>query len=309
MARAAVIGAGLAGLTAARALADAGVAVTVFEKSRGLGGRLATRRTADGLDFDHGAPLVGPGAGDFAAFLLAAVAAGDAAPWGGGTVGLPGMSGLVRGLAAGLDIRFGTEVATVAPEGARWRAMLPDGAQGADAGVFEAVLVAAPAPQTVRLCAAIPAIAGPAASARMAPCWTLMAAWTAPVPGPDDRAGKGATARLVRSSSKPGRAGAPDRWVAHADAAWTLAHLEDPAEAVAAAMLAEAAAALGADPDAALHARAHRWRYARATGPLGAPCLAHAGLIAAGDWLPGGDAAGAHASGLAAAAAALARLG
>ena len=49
-----MIGAGLAGLAAARSLADAGVTVTVFEKSRGVGGRTATRR--EGLwAFDHGA--------------------------------------------------------------------------------------------------------------------------------------------------------------------------------------------------------------------------------------------------------------
>ena len=42
--RVAVIGAGLAGLSCARTLADHNIHVTVFEKSRGLGGRCATRR-------------------------------------------------------------------------------------------------------------------------------------------------------------------------------------------------------------------------------------------------------------------------
>ncbi|HIP78813.1 MAG TPA: FAD-binding protein, partial [Kiloniellaceae bacterium] len=42
--RIAVIGAGLAGLLCARRLQDAGLHPVVFEKSRGLGGRLATRR-------------------------------------------------------------------------------------------------------------------------------------------------------------------------------------------------------------------------------------------------------------------------
>ena len=40
----AVIGAGLAGAACARGLQAAGVQVTVFDKSRGVGGRLATRR-------------------------------------------------------------------------------------------------------------------------------------------------------------------------------------------------------------------------------------------------------------------------
>ena len=42
--RVAVVGAGIAGLAAARRLAAAGVEVTVFDKARRPGGRLATRR-------------------------------------------------------------------------------------------------------------------------------------------------------------------------------------------------------------------------------------------------------------------------
>nr|WP_230944119.1 FAD-dependent oxidoreductase [Burkholderia vietnamiensis] len=40
----AIVGAGIAGLACARVLADAGHRVTVYEKSRGVGGRMSTRR-------------------------------------------------------------------------------------------------------------------------------------------------------------------------------------------------------------------------------------------------------------------------
>ena len=49
----AVVGAGIAGIACARTLIQAGHQVTVFEKSRGTGGRMATRRTEFG-SFDHG---------------------------------------------------------------------------------------------------------------------------------------------------------------------------------------------------------------------------------------------------------------
>ena len=53
MTQIAIIGAGIAGLACARKLAQAGVHAVVFDKGRGIGGRVATRRAGD-LRFDHG---------------------------------------------------------------------------------------------------------------------------------------------------------------------------------------------------------------------------------------------------------------
>ncbi len=55
----AVIGAGMAGLAAARELTAAGHTVTLYEKSRGVGGRVATRRI-EGCIVDHGAQNIKP---------------------------------------------------------------------------------------------------------------------------------------------------------------------------------------------------------------------------------------------------------
>ena len=52
--RVAIVGAGMSGLTAGSSLREAGFDVQIFEKSRGCGGRMATRRSS-GLEFDHGA--------------------------------------------------------------------------------------------------------------------------------------------------------------------------------------------------------------------------------------------------------------
>jgi renalase len=56
-ARIAIVGAGMAGLAAGRELQRSGFDVVMFEKSRGLGGRVATRRVAD-YCFDHGAQIL-----------------------------------------------------------------------------------------------------------------------------------------------------------------------------------------------------------------------------------------------------------
>lgn len=52
-----VIGAGMAGLTAAMALRRAGRSVHVLDKGRGVGGRMASRRIGDAT-FDHGAQFI-----------------------------------------------------------------------------------------------------------------------------------------------------------------------------------------------------------------------------------------------------------
>jgi hypothetical protein len=84
-----VIGGGLAGCTAARALADAGHPVTVLEKSRGLGGRMATRRVtlplaADpgaAVTFDHGTPAFTARSRGFELAVQEMAARGVASPW------------------------------------------------------------------------------------------------------------------------------------------------------------------------------------------------------------------------------------
>jgi len=57
--RVGIIGAGVAGLGAGRVIREAGHEVVVFEKSKGYGGRCATRRVGDYV-FDHGATSVAP---------------------------------------------------------------------------------------------------------------------------------------------------------------------------------------------------------------------------------------------------------
>lgn len=311
--RVAVVGAGIAGLACARGLAASGLACTVFEKSRGVGGRTATRRL-DGHRFDHGAPFIGPPEPGHDVPLGTWLAGGLVASWRpAGTaserlLAVPGMSALAGSLAAGLEVRTDTLVARLEREGDRWR--LADGA-GSDLGGFDAVAVAVPAPQAVPLLAGAPELAARAASARFAPCWAAMFAFDRPleVTRDVDEPAEDALALLVRDSAKPGRPPG-ERWVVHATASWSTIHLEDGATVVAELLLDALRARLAVAVPEPTVALAHRWRYAEPATTAGAPFLLAqaAGLGACGDWCAGGRIAGAWTSGSALATALVAGL-
>lgn len=298
--RIAIIGAGLAGLTAAAALRAAGLSPVVLEKSRGIGGRLATRRVATeagaALAFDHGAPWVPPRPMGFAAFLREAAGRGEASEIGEGYVGAPGMSDLLRGLAAGLDIRFRTEVSALRRAGSGWRVETGEAADG-----FDRVICTAPAPQTARLSTEARRVAEAAAAAIMAPVWTVMAAWEAPGAARETATPAPPLGSIAAMPGRPGRPDSPFAVAAHATEEWSAAHLEMERPEAAAALVGPLAETLGLDPGAAIHLAAHRWRFARARRPVGAPFLQEDGLFVAGDWLLGEEAGDAWASGAAAA--------
>ncbi len=296
----ALIGAGLAGLSAARALRATGHDVTVFDKSGGLGGRVATRRTDHGA-FDHGAGVLHGIPADLHA------AAGDSAvPHEDGLVGLPGNSGIARALAAGLEVKGRVRVTavTLGPD-LTWTAGFEDGTR---AGGFDAMLICIPEPQARALLASAgmdpgtdTALAG-LDRVTMRPCWTLMVAFDAPVVAPPRLQIAEPPAIARREAAKPGRAAA-ETWVVQAGADWSEAQLEDEPEAVAACLVEAFRAATGAPEP--VFAAAHRWRYARTGVPLGQACLWDAAhrIGLAGDWCLGPDAGDAVASGRALAAA------
>jgi predicted NAD/FAD-dependent oxidoreductase len=76
----AIVGAGVARLTAAPALRDRGLRVLVLEKSRGLGGRAATRRRGEGR-IDHGAQFFTARDARFRARVDTWLATGDVLVW------------------------------------------------------------------------------------------------------------------------------------------------------------------------------------------------------------------------------------
>jgi predicted NAD/FAD-dependent oxidoreductase len=327
-----VVGAGVAGLSCAARLARAGLPVAVFDKGRGPGGRISTRRAGE-LRFDHGAQYLTARDPRFRAEAARWAEAGALARWEGRVVrlargaalveepgerfvGVPGMSAPARLMAEGLDLRLGVRVGRLAGGPGAW--LLEDEA-GAPLGAFGSVVVAVPAPQAAPLLAPSPALARAAASAAMAPCWSVMARFAAPlglgfegalVGAPERPQGEAPPEPLswaARDDSKPGRPGGgggngdgAESWVLHASPAWSRAWLERSPEAVADALLGAFVEITGARPGPVLHLSAHRWRYARPVAAAEAPPLVDAarGLAACGDWCREGRVEAAWLSGL-----------
>jgi predicted NAD/FAD-dependent oxidoreductase len=168
----AIIGAGLSGLVAAQQLMQAGHTVTVFEKSRGMGGRMSTRYAKGDRSskFDHGTPFLSAQGPLFNAFIHELEAKGlikkwtnkflyedadtitevSAIPSGADLyVALDGMNSIGKYLSRPIDVRNGVRVGGITHFGKKahkkkvWMLNLDD------QQVFEAdaVIVALPATQ------------------------------------------------------------------------------------------------------------------------------------------------------------------
>ena len=333
--RVAVVGAGMAGAACARFMADAGLDVQLFDKSRGVGGRMATRRanwTADDggahqSRFDHGAPGFSAHSPEFVRFVEQAHRAGllsrwvprlaphgcapldDPALW----VPTPDMPALCRNLLTGVAVQTGCTVDALRRSAAGWSLESAGSTIGEG---FGAVIVAIPPQQAATLLGPHQADwARRAQALPMLPCWVLMgvAADEDPIPGWDfGGPASGPLAWVVRNDAKPGRKRVPGtaHWVAHATASWSQTHLESPAADVRAALQAALDEWLGRSLKWH-HTAVHRWRYAsvpRATSLVMATASrcwwdARSGLGVCGDALGGAGVDGAWCSARALAAA------
>ena len=163
-----IVGAGLAAAGMADALSDRSVSVTVLEKSRGVGGRAATRRR-DGCRYDHGANYIKDSDERTRELLQSLGADGlvdiDAPVWpfdAEGTISESqrpeshkwtweaGITQLAKRLfdRTNADIRKETRVDTLEEGQSGWTISDTDGATH---GPFDAVVLTPPAPQTADL--------------------------------------------------------------------------------------------------------------------------------------------------------------
>jgi photolyase PhrII len=321
----AVIGAGLSGCMAARTLQDHGLDVTVFEKSRGAGGRMATRRNDFG-EFDHGAQYFTARDPRFQRYVESWIDQGVVAEWESEIVvfdelksptrtkptkenrrfvGTPRMNSIAKHLGRDLVLRTETPIANVKREESQFALASEN---GEELGRFDRVVVTTPAPQAAKLLVDFEELAESIRGVQMNPCWAVMAELSTALPVDWGGAfvNTGPLRWIARNGLKPGRPSDLEHVVLHASPEWSTEHLEESADDVADRLYQAFLDLTGLDeasPAEPSFLQAHRWRYSIPETPIDQRCLftADRNLVACGDWAGGPRVEGAFLSGSAAA--------
>lgn len=309
-----LIGAGIAGLTAARELTRQGHHVTVLDKGRGVGGRMATRRI-DQSRLDHGAQYFTAHSPDFQTFTTELIESNVVGIWpvsapDGTTphyIGREGMSAIAKHMAESLDIQTGERVVRIEQisvlTGQGWRVTSETDR------TFEAdnLLITIPAPQALTLLhdSAIDmgAVDFTALEAiQYAPCITVMAVLKRPsqLPQPGSlRPDHGPVAWLADNFQKGISPNQPSVTI-QANSAFSQAHFDNDLMGVGHALLGQLAEYI--PPADILTYQVHRWRYSMAEVRHPEPYLraqTPAPLLFGGDGFGTGNVEGAFLSGLA----------
>jgi len=279
MKKIAIIGTGLAGLTATKLLQNH-ANVTLFEKSRGVGGRLATRR-AEPYQFDHGAQFFSARTAAFKDFIKPLLEEGVIEPWhvrfiefdgshfGNNRnwsnehphyVGTPSMNAFAKHIAQGLDIKRPIRIAAIGKQNQQWQ-LVDDG--GNDQGVFDWVILATPAEQAADIIPTTLPCYQQIKQVEMQACFSLMLGFDKPLDLPFDAA-------LVHNmdiswvsvnSAKPQRQ-TPTSLLINSTNKWADDHIDDNRDEIMAYLCEKTSHVIGQNASKASHKTVHGWRYA-----------------------------------------------
>ncbi len=309
-----IVGAGMSGLTAARRLTADGHEVTVVDKGRAVGGRMASKR-AGNARFDIGAQHFSVRSDAFRREVAGWIAQGLVDVWYRGSSltdstrgpeprhrGVPAMRSVCEGLATGLDLRLGCRIDRLEVLDLGVRAVDESGSWT----WYDGAVVTAPAPQALQLVRTAPidlrAIER-LRQIRYAPCLVAMIEMDRPTGWEDGHLvpGSGPIAWMADDQAK-GVSAVPAVTV-HSTPHFAAEHIDQPVEAWLPLLVENARGFL---PGAVLSTTGHRWRYARPLNPseLGA-VVGHRRppIVFGGEAFAGARVEGAFLSGVAAAAA------
>lgn len=332
----AIIGAGLAGLTCAQQLHQAGYSVVVVEKSRGVGGRVATRRLHDTCA-DHGVRYLEPQGKllqqlierllqrgilqawtdtiyELQATKLELVVKSDSQPSQLTRYVAPaGMTAVAKFLATGLEIWLNRRVQAIAPTAEQtWHLTFDSKDEAPSELTVGAVVVAIPAPQALMLLEPLaetglsPDFLDSLRSVEFDPCLSVMAGYSVDLPLPPWKActlsKDSDLAWIGVDSSKRPDAQMPI-FVLQSTAEFATRYLDaEDLNPAGEQLLSHAAKLLIPWLDTPNWFQVHRWRYAFPSESLN-PEFLDAGtglpLVCCGDWCGGNLIESAMNSGLA----------
>ncbi len=312
-----IVGAGMSGLTAARELQSNRHDVTVVDKGRGIGGRMATRRFAGGR-FDHGAQFFTTRSDEFQAATARWQSANVAHHWFDGTptpgepakndghprfCGNTGMTGIGKFLADGLNVQLGHEIETLARANGVWTATTRTG-QTFDG---EELILTAPIPQSLQLfdtsdCQLPDAMRATLESVTYEPCFAVLAQLDGPsnIDAPGLLYVNGDPIWWIADNYQKGVSPIEGSVTIHSSGDWARAHYDDEPSQVGEELIAASQKWLGREVQ---EFQVRRWRYSKPENALDigiARDEKHA-ITFAGDALMGAKIEGAFTSGLMAA--------
>ena len=265
--RAGIVGAGIAGASCAGHLAAAGWEVDVYDKARGAGGRLSTKRMDHGWA-SLGTPFISARRDPFRSQLREWTRQGWLEPvrgdiWQGrATVSwaqaqlqnhyIPTIepSQLVRHVLGGATLHTGTPVAALRPR----TIILQD---GRELGDYDCIVCSVPAPQAIPMLDALPLLREHLGAVRYRPIWSFLMRWdggpSANVIKFDDHLLKLA----VRQTSD-----GPGLWAVHSSHEFAETYLEASIEEASTRAASALMGLLGLPWPVEVEA-SHLWRYAR----------------------------------------------
>lgn len=333
----AVIGAGIAGLSCATALKNAGFIVDVFEKSRGPSGRLSTRVT-ETWQCDHGAQYFTARDAVFKSEVRRWIDAGVAQLWqprlqafDGSAftskrteteenhryIGFPRNHSPSFWIAKELNLKTESTVKNLVFNNQQWK--IESLEQGFLPKNYDATLLAIPAPQAAALLKDHHTEAFKVAkNVNMRPCFALMVTLVNATSVNFDGLfiENNILSWIAKDSAKPGRSNVAnakanqvfETWVIHASSAWSQAHVDEDKATISALMLQafkdvmHQAAKAASQPNTPLLIQGqalHRWLYADCQTYLTSQFYYadDQHLGLCGDWLNGGKIQGAWLSG------------
>lgn len=303
--RVAIIGAGCTGSILAELLHQQDVDVHVFEKSRGSGGRVSSKREQWG-QFDLGAPFIPANDPEFIRFMDKQIESGIAHCWPDKVDQytsklIPDQrdacfyvfaKGMNEGCKQWLQhVEFTTQVKiTKLIKGKHDWQLLDE--QGKLYEGFDKIVVTAPWPQTHALISEHAVISVPLKQQRWSSCWTLALQFSSPlnlstsVVYPQT----GYLQTIVNDSTKPGRQQDNNIWVGYFTNDFSDLYQDKPASELVGHMQEELERISGGPIPETVNYYAHLWRYARMSrgqSPLGVITYGNNGVIAGGDWSHG----------------------